>query len=258
MKILSVFFMFFLVITNIAFAQNVQGEFILSQPDKQFSEGDFLEATVRIWPIENVDLNQFKKLEKNVLFNSLYLAQITSLGVSQNNADVVELKALFIVKSANVTPVFNFKYNDLSVELNSGALALRGIKDQSKDFHVLSQSTNKSNAWVIGLVLLIVIFFAVFISRKKIQKFFIGYRQDSLKKSRKKYNEIFMRTSKRDDYEFIYKNREEWMSLLSIKAPAHFEFIKVINQHQFKKDWNSSDYDEVKSSFDIIRRSFEK
>lgn len=258
MKILSIWVISFLMMVSVAYAQVIQSEFIPTQAMTQIKEGDLLEATIRVWPIENADLTQFKKLEKTVLFNALYLAQISSLGVSQNNADVVEMRALFIVKSAKVQPLFSFKYNDSLVEVQSGALAINELKDQSQDFYILDQSLNKSMIWIFVLGLIVVLSILAVIKRKSIKDYLVGLKPGSVKKSRKKYDEIFRRANKREDFESLYKERDVWMGLLTEKAPAHFEFLKILNQHQFKKQWASSDYEEVKSSFDIIRRSFEK
>jgi len=258
MRVLSVFVITFLMMMSTVFAQTIQSEFIPSQAMTHIKEGDLLEATIRVWPIENADLAQFKKLEKTVLFNALYMAQITGLGVSQNNADVVELKALFIVKSAKAQSLFSFKYNDSLIELHSGALAITELGDQSQDFYILNQSLNKSMIWMIALGIVICLIVGAIIKRKAIKDYFVGLKPGSLKKSRKKYDELFRRADKREDYESLYKDRDVWMGLLLEKAPAHFEFLKTLNQYQYKKDWGSSDYEEVKSSFDIIRRSFEK
>lgn len=258
MRVLSVFVITFLITMSAAFAQTIQSEFIPSQGMTHVKEGDLLEATIRVWPIENADLFQFKKLEKTVLFNALYMAQITSLGVSPNNADVVELKALYIIKSAKIQPLFSFKYNDSLIELQSGALAINELKDQSQDFYILDQSLNRSMVWVIVLGFILLLIVGAIVKRKAIKEYLIGLKPGSVKKSRKKYDDLFRRADKREDYEALYKDRDVWMGLLTEKAPAHFEFLKTLNQHQFKKEWGSSDYEEVKSSFDIIRRSFEK
>lgn len=258
MRVLSVLIISIILMSSSVFAQTIQSEFIPSQAMGQIKEGDLLEATIRVWPIENADLTQFKKLEKTVLFNALYLAQITSLGVSQNNADVVELKGLFIVKSSKLEPIFQIKYNDAVIDLRSGAMSITPLNNKSQDLYVLDQSLNKSMIWMIALGVLIVLLVVAIIKRKDIKEFLIGLKPDSVKKARKKYDETFRRAAKREDFEAIYKEKDIWMKLLAERAPAHFEFLKTLNQHQFKKDWGNAEIEEVKSSFDIIRRSFEK
>ena len=157
MRVLSVIFLTFLMIST-SFSQTIQGEFVPTPEVANIKEGDVFEATIRVWPVENVDLLQFKKLEKTVLFNSLYLAQITSLGVSQNNSDVVELNAVFMVKSSKAQSSYSFKYNDSIIELQLGSLVFADLKDQSKDYYTLDQSLNKSIVWIIMTSIIILLF----------------------------------------------------------------------------------------------------
>lgn len=256
MKFLYSLIITFLLCLN-ANAQSINGEFAPSEALTHIKEGDLFEATLRFWPIENADMEQFKKLEKQVLFNSYYLAQITSLASSENNADVVELKGVFIVKSAKVQPAFNFKYNEVTIQLNAGSLKIEELKNKSKDFFILDQSINASKLWMIILGSIIILLVVAIIKRQSLKTFILKLRPDQLKKVRKQYDALFRSADKRSDFEFIYKEKEKWMPLLTIKAPAHIEFLKTLNQHQFKKEWHSEEYADVRASFDIIRRSFE-
>lgn len=252
-------FVFCLLLTiNIVWAQTINSEFLPAQNISQFKEGDIIEATIRVWPIENADLTQFKKLEKDTLFNAFYLAQITSLAPSPNNADVVELKGLFIIKSTKVEPIYVFKYNQAIIELRSGDVKVTPLGDKSQEFYILDQSLDSSRLWMIltgaGIILMIL----GFVKRQKIKELLINLRPDQAKKDRKKYDELFRVASKREDFEKLYKEKNQWLALLTDKAPAHLEFLKTLNQYQFKKDWNNEELNEVRASFDIIRRSFEK
>lgn len=255
MRVLSILIIYLIVVLNTVNAQSIQAEFIPLEAITQVKEGDFLEATIRVWPIENADLSQFKKLEKTVIFNALYLAQITSLDSSQNNADVIELKGIFIVKSSKLDPLYTFNYSGSLIELRSSGLKVLELQDKNQDFYILDQSLNKSLLWIFILGIFIVLILIAIIT---IKDYVVGLRPGSLKKSKKKYDDLFRRADKRDDYENLYKERDVWMELLTTKAPAHYEFLKILNCHQFKKEWGKGEYEEVKSSFDIIRRSFEK
>lgn len=258
MKTIYSFLVVLFLMINTVWPQTINSEFLPSQNIGQLKEGDIIEATIRVWPIENADLSQFKKLEKGTLFNAFYLAQITSLAPSPNNADVVELKGLFIVKSTKVEPIYALKYNESLIELRSGDVKVTPLGDKSQDFYILDQSLDSSKLWMIltgaGIVLLIL----GFVKRQKIKEFLINLKPDQAKKDRKRYDELFRVASKREDFERLYSEKNKWLALLTDKAPAHLEFLKTLNQYQFKKDWSNEELNEVRASFDIIRRSFEK
>ena len=257
MRVLSVIFLTFLMIST-SFSQTIQGEFVPTPEVANIKEGDVFEATIRVWPVENVDLLQFKKLEKTVLFNSLYLAQITSLGVSQNNSDVVELNAVFMVKSSKAQSSYSFKYNDSIIELQLGSLVFADLKDQSKDYYTLDQSLNKSIVWIIMTSIIILLFTVGVLKRKFIQEYISGFKSHSEKISKKKYMDLFKNANKREDFESLYVEKDLWIKLLVEVTPAHIDFFKTLNQYQFKKEWSPAEDEEVKAAFDIIRRSFEK
>lgn len=258
MKSMISFVIILLTIIQVTFAQTVNSEFLPEQNISQIKEGDIFEATLRFWPIENADLAQFKKLEKTALFGAFYLAQVTSLAPSPNNADVIELKGIFIVKSSKVEPLQAIKYNDSLIELRPGAIQVSELGDKSQDFYVLDQTLDISRLWMIILGATLIIIVVLFIKRDKVKELLMTLRPDQAKKTKKKYDELFRVANKREDFERLYKEKELWLPLLEAKAPAHLEFFKILNQYQFKKDWGNEELSEVRSSFDVIRRSFEK
>lgn len=247
-----------LFLSGNSFAEAINGEFKPDEDITHIKEGDLIEGTLRFWPIENADLTQFKKLEKTALFNAFYLAQVTELGISQNNADVVEMKALFIVKSAKPQSIQIFKYNESPIELSLNNIKIDELQNKNQDYFILDQALNKSYMLIVlGCILALLVIIAIF-KIKKIKELIIGLRPDADKKARKKYDAQFRSANKREDFELIYKDKDIWLKLLEVRAPAHNEFFKILNQFQYKKDWSNEDYNEVRTSFDVIRRSFEK
>ena len=99
MKVLSACFLCLFFLGVHVHAADLQAEFIISSDLKQINEGDFIEGTLKIWPIENPDYEEFKKLINLNFFNSLILTQIQSIGSSPNNADLLEIKGLFLAKA---------------------------------------------------------------------------------------------------------------------------------------------------------------
>ena len=259
MRVLSLITIFLFMLMKTSFAvEAIKGEFIPSVPMAELKEGDLFEATLRFWPIDNADLNEFKKLDKVSLFNAFYLAQINNLGSSANNADVVELKGIFIVQSAQTQPIYSFNYKNSLVELHVSDGKIKALANRNKDFFILDQSVNGSGLWKIILCLIFLAVIGLYWKRENLKALFLKLRPSALKKAKEHYNVLFKSAREREDFETIYKNKNEWIFLLQEKTPAHIEFFKVINLHQFKRDWSDEDHKEVKDSFDVIRGSFER
>ena len=247
-----------MILSSAVFAITINSEFKPSQDISHLKEGDLVEVTMRFWPIENADLAQFKKLEKSLLFNAFYLAQVLSLENSPNNADVIELKALLIVKSAKPQQIFVFKYNEVPIEMHFGDMKIEELQKKDFGYFILDQSMNGSNLMMILIVFFILLIVAGIYKRQMLKNYCMSLKPNALKKSKIKYDEIFRRASKREDFELIYQEKNNWLKLLESRAPAHNEFFRILNEFQYKKEWSNEDYNEVRSSFDIIRRSFEK
>lgn len=78
------------------------------------------------------------------------------------------------------------------------------------------------------------------------------------KANRERFQRMFKSADIREEFELIYKEKEIWQKYIEVLTPAHREFFKVMNAHQYKRFWSNEDANEVKSSFETIRRSFDK
>lgn len=244
------FFSFFLI--SVTVRAEIKAELGLSSSSQVYKEGDLVEGTLKIWPVENADLEQFKKLENTGLGSSLLIAEVESAGVSPNNADVVELKLLFIVRPQKEASS-SINYNGQSVVVNLPQVQVQEIKKE-KDFIVLDQGAFNSpfifiliSAGVLALILL-----AVW-QRKRIVGLF---SKDPKAMMIKKFDRLFQEAQLRSDFEKVYALKKEWLPLLKIKGLAHEEFFKIMEEHQYKKEWGEKEISEVRKSFDFIRGSF--
>lgn len=258
MKGYKLFILISFLICQNAFSTQIKSEIKLSGELVVLKEGDLVEATLLFWPIENPDMGEFKKLEKNLLFKSLYLIKILNADVSPNNADVVELRALFVVKGTSLEKSFSFKYLDNLIEIPIGEIKIEGLKEKTKDFIVLSQASEKSRVLFILGALFLLLSLACFFKRRVLIDFFKKWSKRAEAIEKKRWDDLFKKANSRSDFEFLYKEKKKWMEKIVEKSSAYEEFFTTINEHQFKKEWSSEEFRDVKSSFDVIRGSFEK
>lgn len=218
-------------------------------------EGDVIEAVLRVWPVEEANEAQLRSLEGKNLFTSLYLFKINSITPSINNADVIELNGTFIVKGPSISPSQFIDMGTEAVEVKWKGPAVQALTQKTNDFFILNQSTISNNFWLVvgiislGLVLIIIPF------RKKILGFLKGKTQKP-EYNPAYFNQLFTSAGSREDFERIYSLKNYWLPLLKVQTPAHNDFFKVLNQHQYKKHWGADEINETKTSFEMIRRSF--
>lgn len=254
------FFLIFPVVLLIfslsAFAE-MKGDFSVNSSSATVKEGDLLEGTLKIWPVENPDPADFTNLLNTKLFNALQLIQILSVEPSANNADVLEVKGLFVVHPAKYLTSYDLKYKNETVAIEAPALKIAPLETKAQDFFVLDQSLNLSHYQMyIFAGILLVLFIIALVKRNQLIKWVRGLKKDPKAEAIRLFKDKFQKASSREDFEEIYARKEEWLPLLSARTSAYDEFFNVMNQHQYKPSWGSEELKDVKNIFDIIRGSF--
>lgn len=256
MKSLSVIIFFVFLSLNL-FASDIQAELQLISAPELLKEGDIVEGVLKVWPIEEMDPSEFKKLESMFLANSLYVSGVESVDVSANNADVVETKVLLIVKRSKENISSNLDYKGQMITIRMPQLKIEASSKEPEDYYIMNQGFVSSiMAKIIVLIILIALFLMAVWKRKYIKELIQKFKNDPVMVATKKYNKIFLETANREDYEKIYADRKDWLVLIKVQAPAYNEFFKTMEMHQYKEEWGAEELSEVRDSFDVIRGSF--
>lgn len=239
------------------FGEELHGEFNLTATSQQINEGDLVEGILKIWPVENPDLSEFKKLENAKFFNLFDLIQIQNIGISPNNADLVEIKGLFLVRIVGELEktLINYKHQEIAFEAPS--VRVIPLKSKVKDFFVLNQEYHESV--IVKFILwggLICSLFLILWKREAIKKLISKKRLNPDALLRQKYQSLFSGANTRDDFEEIYQKKNEWLNISIQTAPKYEEFFETINRYQYQKHWEAEELEKVRMSFDLIRGIF--
>lgn len=250
-RIATLIFLISVSVFSVSFAAEIKTELQLLPEAQEYHEGDIVEIDLKIWPIENAELDEFKKIEGTSLFNALEVTQVNSVESSENNADVVIVKATAIIVRAPESPTANFQYKNNAISINSPQFKYIPLPSKQEDFYVLDQKILSSNS--VWLILLAVtgVGAGVYLYLKKYR-----VKKDDKLAIKKAYQNLFSNAGERKDFETLYASRREWIPLLSAETNAHREFYKLMEQHQYKKEWAPEILMEIKLTFDIIRGSF--
>lgn len=253
MKSFILIIIVFVLYSANAFCMN--SELIISSKSAEINSGEFNEIIIRLWPTENVNLDELKKIEGQTLFGGLYISEIQSLSPSENNAEVFEIKAIGVV-TGEINPsklYFNYLGHEIPVKFQDQKIKF--TENKNKDFYILDQSLDlKLKTWIIISLIIILLFCIMVLFRKKIGDIF---KTKKTQDPREDFKTLFLNAKSREDFERIYSEKENWIPLLTVKTQAHSDFFDTINQYQYKKNWSHEEQVDVETSFDNIRRSFE-
>lgn len=249
---------FFKIIFFILFATNIWGmdsELVINQKTTNINSGEFVSVIIRLWPIENPNIEEFKKLEGQTVFGGLYINEIESMAPSDNNAEVFEVKASAVIVGEIPTNKLYLNYAGHEIPVKFQSISINLTEKSNKDFNILDQGIDlKFKVWIIIIILTFLIFGLVFYFKKNIVKLFTPKKRVD---PRLEFKKIFTDAKDRESFEKIYLEKEIWLPLLTVKTQSHVDFFNTINQYQYKKDWTHEEQVEVEASFDQIRRSFE-
>lgn len=242
---------FSLFITFCISATEIKSELQLLPNAREYREGDIVEIDLKIWPIENADLEEFRKIESISLFGALEVTQISSVETSENNADVVLIKAIAVVTKAPETISANILYKGNTINIMAPSYKFLPLSSKNEDYFIMEQKSLSSSIMWVLLFGAVLIGAGTYLYLKKFR-----VKKDDGLKSKRLYQELFSNAEERKDFENIYATRKHWAPLIIAETNAHREFYKLMEQHQYKKEWSLDVRNEIKLSFDIIRGSF--
>lgn len=256
MRLLS-FILFLILFSGASFGEDIHAELHLVSSSNVFKEGDLVEGVVKVWPIENEDLSEFKQIENMIFANSLIVTELESVSLSVNNTDVVEAKVLMIAKRLGESSVTPLNYKGHSLFVKTPELKIVNSEIKNAEYFIMDQGSISSHLGkIISGLLFVLVLLTLFWKGNKIKKWLHSFKENPIALATKKHNEMFTNANLRQDYESVYAKRNEWQILIKIQDPAYAKFFNTMELYQYKKSWSEEELCEIKNDFDIIRGSF--
>jgi len=247
------FLSLFFVLFSRSWSSTLEAEFAIDNKITSLKEGDVVTAVLRVWPIEEVDEAEFRKLQTTTLFDSFYLAEIESIAPSVNNADVIELKGSFVVTGKINPSKLSINYHDQLIHVRFKEVLINQLETKINQFYIEEQDIDHNYLNLVLIFGAIVLLVIMYVKRERLK---LLIKKPEKTDDKLIYSQMFKQAKNREDYEAIYLQKDRWMKLLVEVTPAHHDFFKILNEHQYKKDWNQNIKKEVEESFEQIRRSF--
>jgi hypothetical protein len=261
-KLLLKIVLFFVFINNLSFAYETKGQLINLDENKTLIEGELINAKLKIWPLQSAIPSEIKKtLEGTDFLGLFHITNVKKVEFSENNNEMLDIDlSLVVIKKFEKQPFYIWSYKALNIPIEVVDLRTvlnpnksKGILVEKTDYTYISDSNIKYYIIAILVVILCVILNMFFRHRARVK-----IEKRKIEEKHKKWNEVFSNAETRKDYEYVYHNREKWLELLPVKSPPISIFFEILNEHQYKKEWDIDNEVEVRHCFDEIRNVFVK
>ena len=219
-----------------------------------FQQGEIFQAIIKIKPIRKEDFHNFKKIEGELIADSIYVSEINKINYKKHTVMITATAIFQKYLDHEIVHIWDFKKKKIHLKLKN--LSITQQNNRHKEYAFYEQEGNldiTSYAYII-LVIILLLSILLFILKRLI----VHNKEKKNKLKRKriylKWKEQFSKAKSRTDYEKIYLNKNEWMQFSENNKVLVKGFLNSINSCQYKREWGNEELNKIVSSFNKIRR----
>ena len=255
---------YFVALFGVFFSLNVssveiKGRLEPLEENISLTEGDFFKFRLTIWPVEyQVDEQMERELKKGRFLDFFKIVKVESIGKSPNNVDVLEVRGVAVLLNVfekREFYIWTFKEMNIPVEIRLDDIKEHGNKNPRLNF--FETAREETSFWrprnviilLLGALGVFLVLMRWLTQRRKKQEEILKKRLE-----RKEWKEKFTKAKSREDYEKIYSSRELWLGQAGGEGNSNvLNFFEILNKHQYKKELDADDLNELTIVFDQIR-----
>lgn len=197
--------------------------------------GDIFDAVIRIWPFHEGNIDQFRELEGKSWLNYFHVVKVDKVAPSKQNREVLEIEVTLVLKhSLGDAPFYIWSLNELNIPVKFNSIKRveakeKGDQNGKKQFKLLEQpgslevGKGRILEYSVVTVVLLLLGFLIWKLSGKIKIKLEKNRADRAK--RDEWSTFFYKVRSREDFEYIYKLKEEWLPLLGERSGDVDKFL---------------------------------
>lgn len=253
-------FLFFLIIfyPYIAISGEISAELTYLGPNKPIQLGSFVRAKLLLGPKGETLL---RELEDNVgkkLVNGLYLQEVINPQILQGGDDYLEADLILILISPVDPNAKNiWKVGEQSISFNLKSFTGGKPDLNPKEFIILGQPIKREWFYIklgIFFLTLFALVLAFYLWKRAKNKALIKEQKRIEKEKIDFWKNCITQAKERSDFENLYEQRDVWLTLLPGLKDKVSGFFVIVDKHQYKPEWTESEFEEVISSMEDLKR----
>lgn len=227
--------------------------------------GDIFKGKISIMPHNQDNLERYKSMEGQNFIDYFYVISVDDIKKNSNNYDVLEIMGTFLVRGEiSNQPFYIWSHGGENLPVRIERISIKSNKPNAQEdtpnFIVVPQAYDRALKinWayvaLVCLVIIVIIYFVMTYFKKLCLK--RKNKNDRVEKINY-WNSLFLSCEDRDQYEYIYRFRDQWCGLIGGITPDIQDFFNTLEKYQYKKNWNEYELFEVNSSFEKIKAIME-
>lgn len=260
------FFQLLLTIHVFLFSFALQAEEISGKLIVKAEEGNYQTAKPYLFefilhPVGDRTLDELDSLVKIGNFiKYFYIFDIKEKRFSINNQDAYVVRGQLVPTEAyRPNEMIPLKMGERNIYVSVEAPPINKLEDSYKGLIIPGFPQWKYMYWWQKIVAALLLIFALYGLYHLFQ--LIRYKH-KIKKERKlakiTWVENFRNAQTRGEFERLYRNKHIWIDVLGCRNPETINFLKDINDVQFKAEWSKDDFQQVKSSTASVLKTLEE
>lgn len=255
-----------LTISLLCLSFAIQAQGISGKLSIQAEEGEYQTARPYLFefvlhPVGDRTLDELDGLVKIGNFlKYFYVFDIKEKRFSINNQDAYVVRGQLVPTEAyRPNEMIPLKMGENNVYVSVEAPSINALEDSFKGLIIPGFPKWEYLNWWQKVLAFIFSIFAIYGLYHLIQMIRKKYK---LKKDRKiakaTWIENFRNAQTRGEFERLYRNKHVWIDVLGCRNPETINFLKDVNDVQFKKEWSDEDFQQIKLSTESVLKTLEE
>jgi len=261
------FLYFFLIFTSLIVHANEElaGRLIVDDSQKEISLGETFQAELQLWSREKIGSLSKVDFLSTKLLGLFFVADVMSIEPSINNQDLWVIRMLLVsARPFSQKDFYLLEINNrrIPISLENVPVVKNDGLEPSKELVFIKDpwpSKWAKRFWIMAISLVLIFLGLVIykiIMRKRAKEAHKA-RQLLMLEEKMKWRERFLSAKAREDFEFIYKKKDDWKDYTAHQGASLDSFLGCVDRIQYKRDWSDEDLFEVSQLFDEIREIIE-
>jgi len=250
-----VFYVILFIFFSLAFELSAGEAFFrpMSRQKVELVEGDSFKGVIELWNIKNISPEMINNLVGESFLDNFYVVNLSKPRWAESNPEVVLVEGLFVLQKKIDNKIKTWKLGGLEVQVTIKEFETEKFNAKQKGFVILEGAFDLEepslSKYIIPLIFVLLLIVLVLVVRPKKNKVEVK----TLVKDTN-WVEVFNSAKTKEDFSFIYSNKEQWTAKLQDTQNSSMEFLMTAKEYLFKKQIEDFEIEELKVLIEPIKK----